>query len=83
MHEIQNEYFAFVFTKDKDMEDSEISTAEVLEDWQVADIVPLFKKGNRDNPGNYRPVVMRVIDEGRAVDVVNMDFSKAFDKVSH
>eukprot|EP00061_Rhincodon_typus_P006897 g27995.t1 len=33
-----------------------ISTpGEVLEDWQVANVVPLFKKGNRDNPGNYRP----------------------------
>eukprot|EP00061_Rhincodon_typus_P005119 g24232.t1 len=31
------------------------ATGEVPEDWQVANVVPLFKKGNRDNPGNYRP----------------------------
>ena len=28
-------------------------------------------------------VVTKTIDEGRAVDVVYMDFSKAFDKVPH
>eukprot|EP00061_Rhincodon_typus_P003084 g19238.t1 len=32
-----------------------LATGEVLEDCQVANFVPLFKKGNRDNPGNYRP----------------------------
>ena len=24
--------------------------------WRIANVVPLFKKGSRDNPGNYRPV---------------------------
>eukprot|EP00061_Rhincodon_typus_P010093 g34117.t1 len=107
--EILNEYFASVFTKEKDMEDSEIcvehanmlahfefrkevlfgllksikvdkcpgldgiysrllreareeipgaltkiftsslATGEIPEDWQVANVVPLFKKGNSDN----------------------------------
>eukprot|EP00061_Rhincodon_typus_P007860 g29967.t1 len=27
------------------------ATGEVPEDWQVANVVPLFKKGNKDNPG--------------------------------
>eukprot|EP00061_Rhincodon_typus_P008686 g31521.t1 len=31
------------------------ATGEVLEDSHVANVVSLFKKGNRDNPGNYRP----------------------------
>eukprot|EP00061_Rhincodon_typus_P013906 g40573.t1 len=31
---------------------SSLSTGEVPEDWQVANVVLLFKKGNRDNPGN-------------------------------
>eukprot|EP00061_Rhincodon_typus_P005156 g24348.t1 len=108
--------------------------SEVPEDWRIADVVPLFKKCNRDNPGNYRPVsltlvvgkllekilrdkiyahleanglisdrqpgfvrerscltkligifeeVMKMIDEGTAVDVIYMDFSKAFDNVPH
>ena len=94
----------------------------------------MFKKGGKNNPGNYRPVsltsvvgkllerilrdriyshleisgriserqcgfvkgrscltnlieffeeVKKMIDEGRAVDVVYMDFSKAFDKIPH
>eukprot|EP00061_Rhincodon_typus_P013368 g39699.t1 len=60
-----------------------LATGEVLEDWRVANVVPLFKKGNRDNPGNYRLEVTKVIDEGTAVDVVDMDFSKAFNKVPH
>ena len=24
--------------------------------WTLANIVPIFKKGKKDNPGNYRPV---------------------------
>eukprot|EP00061_Rhincodon_typus_P003592 g20467.t1 len=111
-----------------------VATGQVLEDWRAANIVPLFKKGNRDNLGNYRPLsltlvvgklleriqrdriykhlekhglirdsqhgfvrgrscltklieffkeVMKAIDEDRAVDVIYMDFSKAFDKVPH
>eukprot|EP00061_Rhincodon_typus_P017961 g46916.t1 len=52
---------------------------ELPEDWRIANVVPLFKKGYRDNPGNYRPEVMKVIDEAKAVDVC-MDFGKAFVK---
>jgi len=35
---------------------SSLSTGVIPDDWRVANVVPLFKKGNRDNPGNYRPV---------------------------
>jgi len=109
-------------------------TGVVPEDWRIANVVPLFKKGKRDLPGNYRPVsltsvvgkvleriirdriysylerneligdsqhgfvkgrscltnlieffekVTKEVDGGKAVDVVYMDFSKAFDKVAH
>lgn len=109
-------------------------TGEIPQDWRDAIIVPLFKKGNRSEPPNYRPVSLtsivckvmeriikdsmvehlmeyRVIlnsqhgftkgrscltnlleffeevygklDEGKAVDVVYLDFAKAFDKVPH
>eukprot|EP00061_Rhincodon_typus_P015144 g42662.t1 len=34
---------------------SSLAPGEILEDWHVASVVPLFKKVNRDNPGNYRP----------------------------
>eukprot|EP00061_Rhincodon_typus_P013580 g40033.t1 len=98
---------------------------EIPEDWKIANVVPLFKKSSRDNPGNYMSVVgkllekilrdkiythleanglicnrhhgfahltnlieffeevMKIIDEGKVVDVVYMDFSKAFDKFPH
>jgi len=108
-------------------------TGEVPEDWRKGNVTPVFKKGEKEDPGNYRPVslssipgrvmeqlILEVIikqaeekkvirssqhgfttrkscltnliafydgmtgwvDEGRAVDVVYLDFSKAFDTVS-
>eukprot|EP00061_Rhincodon_typus_P008771 g31679.t1 len=35
---------------------SSLSMGIVREDWKEANVIPLFKKGNRDNPGNYRLV---------------------------
>ncbi|KAF7254462.1 Myotubularin-related protein 5 [Varanus komodoensis] len=109
-------------------------TGKVPEDWRVASVVPIFKKGSRRDMGDYRPVSLtsivgktleRLIIErdlvmldrdgrltaaqlgfrknrscqtnlvefydkvprwlygGDAVDVVYLDFSKAFDKVPH
>ncbi|KAK4817985.1 hypothetical protein QYF61_004098 [Mycteria americana] len=109
-------------------------TGEVLVDWRLANVAPIFKKGWKEHPGNYRPVsltsvpgklmeqiilsaitqhvqdnqgikpsqhgfrkgrscftnlisfydkVTCLVDEGKAVDVVYLDFSKAFDTVSH
>ena len=114
--------------------ESSIATGEMPEDWRVANVVPLFKKGCREKPGNYRPVILtsavgklsegtlrdriyrhlerqglirdnqhgfvsgksclmnliaffegvtKKVDEGSAVDIIYMDFSKAFDKVPH
>ncbi|KAK4811349.1 hypothetical protein QYF61_027581 [Mycteria americana] len=109
-------------------------TGEVPVDWRLANVTPIYKKGRKEDPGNYRPVsltlvpgklmeqiilsaitrhvgdnqgikpsqhgfmkgrscltnlisfydkVTRLVDEGKAVDVVYLDFSKAFDAVSH
>ncbi|GAB0176885.1 transmembrane protein 263 [Grus japonensis] len=109
-------------------------TGEVPEDWRKAIVTPVFKKGKKEDPGNYRPVSLTSIpgkvmeqlilgvmskhveekkvirdgqhgftkgkscltnliafydgmtgwvDEGRAVDVVYLDFSKAFDTIFH
>ncbi|GAB0208442.1 mitochondrial enolase superfamily member 1 [Grus japonensis] len=109
-------------------------TGEVPEDWRKANVTPVFKKGKKEDPGNYRPVSLTsipgkmmeqltlgviykyveekkvtgsgqhgftkgkscltnliafydgmtgLVDEGRAVDVVYLDLSKAFDTVSH
>ncbi|KAK4829261.1 hypothetical protein QYF61_002653 [Mycteria americana] len=109
-------------------------TGEVPVDWRLANVTPIFKKGRKEDPGNYKPVsltsvpgklmeqiilsaitrhvennqgikpsqhgfrkgrscltnlisfydkVTRLVDEGKAVDVVYLEFSKAFDTVSH
>ncbi|CAM4715938.1 unnamed protein product, partial [Lepidochelys kempii] len=109
-------------------------TGEVPDDWKKANVVPIFKKGKKEKPGNYRPVsltsvpgkimeqvlkesilkhlherkvirnsqhgftkgtscltnliafydeITGSVDEGKAVDVLFLDFSKAFDTVSH
>ena len=101
-------------------------------DWKKANVTPIFKKGSKGDPGNYRPVsltsvackimesvlrdaitehlernhlisgsqhgffkgrscatnlleflekAMLAADEGKAMDVVFLDFAKAFDKV--
>ncbi|TRZ08455.1 hypothetical protein HGM15179_018648 [Zosterops borbonicus] len=65
-------------------------TGEVPDDWKLANVTPIHKKGRKENPGNYRPVsltsvpgkVTHLVNAGKAVDVVYLDFSKAFDTVS-
>ncbi|GAB0208399.1 mitochondrial enolase superfamily member 1 [Grus japonensis] len=109
-------------------------SGEVPTDWKLDAVIPIFKKGVREDPGNYRPVsltsvpgkimekiilgtierhlknnaiirhsqhgftkgkscltnlisfydkVTCLVDEGKVVDVVFLDFSKAFDTVPH
>ncbi|CAM4608678.1 unnamed protein product [Caretta caretta] len=109
-------------------------SGEVPDNWKKADVVPIFKKGKKEDPGNYRPVsltsvpgkimeqvlkesilkhleerkvirnsqhgftkgkscltnliafydeITGSVDEGKAVDVLFLDFSKAFDTISH
>ncbi|NXF84353.1 RTJK polymerase, partial [Sclerurus mexicanus] len=114
--------------------DKSWGTGEVPEGWRKANVTPVFRKGKKEDLGNYRPVSLtsipgkvmerlilgaisrhikdkrvirgsqhgftkgkscltnlldfydittRWLDDGKAVDVVYLDFSKAFDTVSH
>ncbi|KFP33247.1 RNA-directed DNA polymerase from mobile element jockey, partial [Colius striatus] len=36
-------------------------TGEVPEDWRKANVTPVFKKGRKDDSGNYRPVSLTSI----------------------
>ena len=111
-----------------------LGSGVVPEDWRVANVTPLFKKGGTEKTGNYRPVsltsvvgkllesvikdgiaahlesgeiigqsqhgfmkgkscltnlieffedVTSRVDKGEPVDVLYLDFQKAFDKVPH
>ena len=111
-----------------------LAQKKAVTDWKLQNITPIFKKGSKDNPGNYRPVSLTSVpgkilesiiaeditkhlesnnlisdsqhgfrrgrscltnlleffhhmfslyDEGRAVDIIYLDFKKAFDKVPH
>ncbi|PKU42336.1 rna-directed dna polymerase from mobile element jockey-like [Limosa lapponica baueri] len=80
------------------------STGELPDDWRVANVTPIYKKGQKEDQGNYRPVSLTLIlgkimeriilselsrqklhllVAGKAVDVVYLDFGKAFDTIPH
>ena len=33
-----------------------LDSGETPDDWRTANVAPIFKKGDRNNPANYRPV---------------------------
>ncbi len=51
-----------------------LQTGEVPRDWREPNVTPVFKKGDRTNPGNYRPIsltsIVGKILEGIVVDSI-------------
>ena len=33
-----------------------LTNGKIPSDWKIAEVRPIFKKGTKSNPGNYRPV---------------------------
>ncbi|CAJ0936808.1 unnamed protein product [Ranitomeya imitator] len=40
-----------------------IATGSVPQDWRIANVVPIFKKGSKSEPGNYRPRMTSEVEE--------------------
>ena len=38
-----------------------LKAGDVPEDWKLANVTPIFKKGKRSNSANYRPVSLTII----------------------
>ena len=47
-------------------------TGEVPEDWRKANVTPVFKKGKKEDPGNYRPVSLTSIP-GKVMEQLILD----------
>ena len=47
-------------------------TGEVPEDWRIANVTPVFKKGKKEDPGNYRPVSLTSVP-GKVMEPLVLD----------
>ena len=42
------------------MYNKSLTTGDIPNDWKLANVTPVFKKGSKSNPSNYRPVSLTV-----------------------
>ncbi|CAM4571088.1 unnamed protein product [Caretta caretta] len=66
-----------------------VNSGTVPYDWRIAIIVPIFKKGKKSDPGNYRPVsltsvVCKVLEKKLKEKVVkDIEVNGKWDKIQH
>ncbi|KFP12314.1 hypothetical protein Z169_05524, partial [Egretta garzetta] len=54
-------------------------TGEVPDDWKIANVTPVFKKGKKEDPGNYRPVSLTSVPGKVMEQLILSDLSKQVD----
>eukprot|EP00061_Rhincodon_typus_P008006 g30223.t1 len=93
--DVLNEYFVSVFTKVKELVEDDLREGSieflsqvVIKKEAVLCVLKTIKVDKSLGPDTIYPrilgkEVMKLIDEGKAADVVDMDFSKAFNMVPH
>ena len=57
-----------------------LCTGELPEDWLPANVSPIFKKGNRSDPANYRPVSLTSIPCKLLEHIMHSNMMKDFDE---
>lgn len=68
-----------------------LEQGKFLTDFKHAKVTPIYKKGSKSDPSNYRPVsilsviskVKKEVNQGRMCGLVLLDLQKAFDTVNH
>ena len=58
----------------------QFDTGEVPQDWRDANVVPIFKKGDRHQPSNYRPVSLTSVVYKVLEHIVHSSIMANFDR---
>ena len=46
-------------------------SGEIPEDWRLADVTPIYKKGSKEDPRNYRPVSLTLVP-GKVMEQISL-----------